>query len=179
MTLAPSLLLHFFSLPFAVRWTRPFLNTARAVPIVVASLFFHLNRISIPHARPSSFIAPRVTPSGVAAAMKMDTAPERDKEWYRIHRWSKCCETCSKHTRLCQTRRPRISEGDRGDSPQSRAGRPSEELVWIGQGQVRRVSDLSRSAFKHANVAIECTIQCATGNMSTVDSSGSEAASRT
>jgi len=85
----------------------------------------------------------------------------------------------SKHAKLRQTRWSRISEGDQGDSPQSKAGGPSEGLVCIGQGQVRRVSDLSRNAFKHTNVAIECTIQCTAGNMVTLDSAGSEAAGRT
>jgi len=54
--------------------------------LVVAFRFLYLNRISIPQAQPSPLVAPRDAPLGTAAAMRMNTAPERDKERDQIHR---------------------------------------------------------------------------------------------
>jgi hypothetical protein len=60
----------------------------------------------------------------------------------------------------------RTSEEGQGDPPQSCAGRPSDWLVRISNGQVCRVSHLDHDAFNHSDVAVECTVQSTTENPS-------------
>jgi len=61
-------------------------------------------------------------------------------------RWIRKCAANDGLIQTCQVASNSVvsnKQSDRGDSPQSRADRPSEGLVCIGQGQARCVSDES------------------------------------